>query len=513
MTLLELWRHCRGIAPEMLLSATICLILILDMFLPLRRSHPVVGLTALAGTLLALVAQVLVTSAGAAALTASNFRGMLAYDQLSAFFKILFLTGLAATFLFSLRSLEIRKYRQGEYYSLLLGAVLGACFLAGSDHFVMFILGLETLSICSYVLAAFLKHDRFSSEAGLKYLLFGAVASGIMLFGISYLYGMTGTLQITGGITELMSRPNPAAAVRLSILLVLTLILAGLGYKMAMVPFHFWCPDVYQGSPTPVTAFLSVVSKAAGFAALLRVFAPFFRGAAVPATLGHAFGNVELPLLFGVLSMVTMTFGNLVAMRQNNVKRLLAYSSIAHAGYLLMGMTVFAAGSLEAILFYFAIYLLMNLGAFWVVIALENRTGGVEIERFRGAAYKAPFLFAAMFVFLISLTGLPPTAGFVAKFMLFKVVVAAGLTAMGTSGGPPMAVFYLILALVGVLNSAVALYYYMRIVRSMAFEEPAEDSPLGESLADKIYGAAFALPVLALLYFVPILRLIEWAGR
>ena len=223
---------------------------------------------------------------------------------------------------------------------------------------------------------------------------------------------------------------------------------------------------------------------------------------------------MQLPVFFGVLAVVTMTFGNLVALRQTDVKRLLAYSSIAHAGYLLMGMTVYERSSIEAIFFYFFIYLFMNLGAFWVVIVLVNRLGGAEIARFRGVAFKSPFLFVTMFIFLISLTGLPPTAGFVGKFMLFKVVIGAGLTQMTTAGVlTPMAIFYFAVALIGVLNSVVSLYYYMTIMRAMAFEKPEDDTPLGDTAVDRVYAAALAAPTLALLYFAPVLQLIQLTAR
>jgi NADH-quinone oxidoreductase subunit N len=301
----------------------------------------------------------------------------------------------------------------------------------------------------------------------------------------------------------------------LTFFLVLALLLAGLGFKIAMVPFHFWCPDVYQGAPTPITAFLSVVSKSAGFSALLRVMLPFFLVAKPDLTLNvRFFGLMELPVFFGLLSVVTMTFGNLVALRQTDVKRLLAYSSIAHAGYLLMGLTVYNRASIEAIFFYFFVYLFMNFGAFWVVIVLINRLGSSDIEKFRGAASKAPYLFAAMFIFLISLTGLPPTAGFVGKFMLFKVVIGAGLTQMTIAGlMTPMAVFYFAVALIGLLNSAISLYYYMKIARSMAFDKPLDDQPLGDDLGDRVYATLLAAPTLILLYFAPVLDFIRFAGR
>ena len=427
---------------------------------------------------------------------------MLVRDGLASFFKLIFLFGAAATVLFSIRSRETEGYRQGEYYVLLLGATLGACLLAASGHFVMFVLALETLSLCSYVLAGFIKHERPSAEAGLKYLLYGAVASGVMLFGISYLYGLSGTLDIAGAMQYFcanIARSQQA----LPLVLALLLVLVGLGFKIAMVPFQFWAPDVYQGAPTPITAYLAVVSKAAGFSALLRVFLPLFASAA-----GGALARVaHLPLVFGVLSAVTMTFGNMVALRQTDIKRLLAYSSIAHAGYILMAMTVFSPLAVQSMLAYFFMYLFMNLGIFWCAIVMIDRLGGAEIARFRGARYKAPFLFWSAFIFLISLTGVPPTAGFIGKLLVFQVVVGRGIELMKDGAITPAAWGYFALALVGAVNSVVAACYYLRIAKVMAFDTPVDDRPIPMDLFDRALVLVFVVPVLLLLYFTPVLKL------
>ena len=513
MTLTDLLKQSHGILPELLLSLAICTVIFADMASRLRHSRNVSGFVALTGVAAALAVVAARLFSENLSPGSPTFGGMVRQDQIAVFFKIVFFLSTIAVILFSLRSREIQGYRAGEYFSLLLGAVLGACFLVSADNLILFVLGLETLSISCYVLAGFLKHDRPSAEASLKYVIYGAVASGVLFFGLSYLYGMTGTLSISQGGALLAKLISTGHVSHLPVILILLLILAGIGFKIAMVPFHFWCPDVYQGAPTPITAFLSVVYKAAGFGALLRILLPFF-GAALPAGAeGHLLSQQDLPLLFGVLSVVTMTFGNLVAIRQTDVKRLLAYSSIAHAGYLLMGLTVYDSTAIEAILFYFFVYMIMNLGAFWVVIVLVNRVGSAEISRFNGMAFKAPFLFSALFVFLISLTGLPPTAGFVGKFMLFKVVVSAGLGHLNAAGHvTPMAAFYLLVALIGVLNSAVSLYYYMRIARAMAFEKAGDDRPLGDDLLDRAYAAAFMAPSILLIYFAPILQLIALAG-
>ncbi|MCL5270896.1 MAG: NADH-quinone oxidoreductase subunit N [bacterium] len=500
-----------NLLPEMILAAAICAVILADMFAPLRLSRLVCGAAATVGGAAALLALAGSYGPAMAQSDATLFEGMFVRDGLAVFFKLVFLLGTEAIFLFSLRSREVAGYRQGEFYGLLLGATLGACFVASAGNVIMLVLGIETLSMCSYVLAGFIKHERVSAEAGLKYMLYGAVASGVMLFGFSYLYGLTGTLDLAGMARFLEMRIAGAGAGQaayqfLPLVLSLLLVLAGLGFKIAMVPFQFWAPDVYQGSPTPVTAYLSVVSKAAGFSALLRLFLPFFGDGAGQLVSSAA----QLPVIFGVLAVVTMTFGNLVALRQTDVKRLLAYSSIAHAGYLLMALTVFSPDSVEAMLFYLFVYFLMNLGAFWVVIVLVNRLGGAEIERFRGVGYKAPFLTAAMFVFLISLTGLPPTAGFVGKLILFKVVVGAGVDAMRGGALTPEAWAYFVLALIGVINSVVSLYYYMKIIKAMVFEQPeAGAAPLAEDGMDRLYAALFAVPVLAFIWFAPILALVN----
>ena len=516
MTLYELWLNSSTLVPELILAVTLCVVIVLDMFTPLARSRVVCGTLALVGTAWALYALLGYPHAAIWRTPPNNpmaFQCLIVQDSLALYFKLLFLLGGGATVLFSMRSRETAGYRQGEYYALLLGAILSACLLVASNNFIMFVLALETLSMCSYVLAGFIKHERRSAEAGLKYMLYGAVASGVMLFGISYLYGMTGTLDIVDAMRFFTSRVDSIGrAVFISdfssqimpLLLTIVLVLVGIGFKMAMVPFQFWCPDVYQGAPTPVTAFLAVVSKAAGFGALLRVLLPLFYGTGAVVARG-----LNLPLLFGILAVATMTFGNLAAIRQTDVKRLLAYSSIAHAGYILMGFTVYSAESLQAMLFYFFVYLFMNLGAFWVVIVLINRLGSPELSRWRGAALKAPFLFVLMFICLISLTGIPPTAGFIGKLLLFKVVLGAGISAMQNGAMTPVATAYIALAVIGVLNSAVSLFYYMKIAKAMVFDRAEDDAPLGVDAVDGVYALLFAGPTLALFFFfTPILRLI-----
>ncbi len=519
VTLADVARDCALILPELTLVATLCLILLWDAALPLARSRrmawPMIGGLGLA-LLLVLIGygkHPVLASPG----PVYAFSGMIVVDKLGDFFKVVFLLGTLGVVLFTLRSTELKDYRQGEYYTLMLGAVLGGAFLASSNNLLMLVLSLETLSLCSYVLVGYVKHDRLSAEASLKYILYGAVASAVMLFGVSYIYGMAGTLDLSRVFHGLASGEDNGLAV----LIAFVLVIGGLGFKMAAVPFHFWAPDVYQGAPTPITAFLSVVSKAAGFAALLRVFLPLFavEGAVIPdnvlairGALLTTIQDAHLALLFWILSVATMTLGNLVAIVQKDVKRLLAYSSIAHAGYILMGMTVFNNAALEAMLFYFFVYLFMNLGAWLVVVVLREVTGSSELSAYRGLAWRNPFLFTMMFIFLISLTGIPPTAGFLGKLQIFYVVVGAGL-AEGLVLSPA-SMFYISLAIIGGINTAISLYFYMRIAKVMVFDRPEAERPLRLPAFDSVSLAAYGAPVLLLiLIYGPAFTVVELFPR
>jgi NADH-quinone oxidoreductase subunit N len=509
MTLVELFQNCTAILPELILSLTICVLIIADMFVPLSKSRELCTLLGVLGAAAALLSLSHNPAHVEAATAQLYFLGTLVRDDLSVVLKLVLILGATLTILFSKQTTELSAYRFGEYVSLLLGATLGACFIASANNFVVFVLGFETLSLCSYVLAGYHKHSRRPAEASLKYMLYGAVASAVMLFGLSYLYGLSGTLDIESAMSIIAER-GMLGPHKIVTMLAVMLVMCGVGFKIAMVPFHFWCPDVYQGSPTPVTAFLSVVSKAAGFAALLRLAAPVLATPelAMFASPVHRLG--ALHLFFGLLAVVTMTYGNLVALHQTDAKRLLAYSSIAHAGYLLLGLAVFRPDAIQAMLVYLVIYLFMNLGAFWVIILLVRETGSAELSSFKGVAYKEPLLFVVLFICLVSLTGLPPTAGFVAKFLLFKSVVAVGVDTM--AGGMFLgsrAAFYFALAVVGVLNSVVSLFYYMKLAKVMVFDEPAPELKLNISRLDLLYTVALVVPVLALLNFGPLINLVS----
>jgi NADH-quinone oxidoreductase subunit N len=289
----------------------------------------------------------------------------------------------------------------------------------------------------------------------LKYLLFGAVSTGSMLYGITLLYGLTGATKMIA-MRGILEHGAGSGGNLVAMLVATALILAGFGFKIAAVPFHFWCPDVYTGAPTPVTAFLSVAPKAAGFATLIRFFFTGLSNTSTTTTQWTAFTAVNWTLLVLIISVVTMIFGNLAALRQENMKRLLAYSSIAHAGYILMGAVVLTAEGLQSVMVYLITYLFMNLGAFIIVIEMYNRTGSFDLKDYRGLYRRSPFLTIAMSVFLLSLMGIPPFAGFFGKLYVFGAAVKRDLA------------WY---AAVGALNSVIAVYYYARVIKTMVIEE------------------------------------------
>ncbi|HEY2987374.1 MAG TPA: NADH-quinone oxidoreductase subunit N [Candidatus Binatia bacterium] len=436
--------------PESILTGTILLVIALDLVLKNKR---VVGILSLLGCFLALGATLQLYGSSGGWL----FQRMIVLDNFSLFFKLVALAAAILVLLMSLSSREVETLHQGEYCAILLSSTLGMFFMASSTNLLMAYLSLELVSITSYILTGFLPHNRRSSEAALKYLIYGGVASGTMIYGMSWIFGMTGTLDYAGIHQALFSgAPN-----RVALFTAFVFILAGFGYKIVFVPFHMWSPDVYQGAPTPVTAFLSVGSNAAGVAILVRFFFPAVSQVA-PDGSWRFLSGVEWPQFLLMVSMVTMTLGNLSALGQQNVKRLLAYSGIAHAGYILMGLVVLNNEGLQAMLFYIVVYLIMNVGAFLVVVVVANATGKEEIQDYRGLAWRGAVVPAvSMAIFLFSLTGLPPFAGFVGKFFLFAAVIKQE--------------FYL-LAVVAVINSVISLYYYAYIVKVMFldFPEPSD---------------------------------------
>ena len=380
---------------------------------------------------------------------------MFVVDGFATFFKLVFLVSAALTVLLSHRYLSLEGGRPGEYYFLVLTATLGMMIMAGGIDLVTLFIGLETMAISFYILAGFLRPNRRSNEAAVKYYLLGAFSLGLLLYGMSLMYGMTGSTQLRV-MAPLLAAGGGGRLLAMAVLLVI----AGLGFKIAAVPFHAWAPDVYEGAPTPITAFLSVGSKAAAFAMLLRIFfeaLPAFSVGGLGVMNGHAVGWTSF---FYVLSVLTMTVGNLAALTQTNIKRMLAYSSIAHAGYLLIGVVAATPRGVSAALVYLMVYAFMQLGAFAVVVFMRRGDViGDELKDLSGLWVRRPSLAVAMLIFMLSLGGIPPTAGFMGKFWLFSAAIESG---------------YIWLAVIGVLNSAVSLYYYVRIVVYMWIrqEEP-----------------------------------------
>jgi len=475
--------------PETTLAATICVAILAGIIVRSRPRLPL--LIAFLGVGLSMVFSVQEMGT-----SQSLFSGMLAVDPFAIFFKIIVGACALIIILFSLYSAEVRIAisRMTEYSSLLVAMTLGMYLMAGATNLLMIVLSIELTGLSSYVLAGYTKEAPDSSEAALKYIIYGALSTGLMLYGISILFGLT------GGATDLYSinRALSSTAVNPIALLVATLlIIAGLGYKISAVPFHFWTPDVYEGAPVTITAFLSVASKAAGFAILIRFFKVSFIDAnamGLPAGFWAIVQGFEWNKIIAILSVLTMTLGNLVAVWQNNMKRLLAYSSIAHAGYMLMGVVVLSDKGLAAVMVYFVVYLLMNLGAFYVVMLVANKTGSEDIDSYRGLGYRTPLVSVAMVVFLISLAGIPPTAGFIGKLFLFASLLDAQ---------------WIWLAIVGAINSVISLYYYVRIVRNMFLRDPEGDaSPIQFSAPQVAILLLLAIPTLVFgLYYSPIVEL------
>jgi len=439
--------------PELILTAAILCVVIADLaFGRMRRNAAF--LSAAAGLALAFVATLPLFGEP----RASAFFGVLAVDPMAAFFKCFLILTSFLILLVAPRSKEFSGHHLGEFYALLLAVTLGMLLLASSLDLLMLYLSLEMVSIGSYVLVGYLKSNRSSNEASLKYLLFGSIATGSMLYGFTIVYGLTGTTKIPV-IREMLSASSAAGENTLLLFVATVLILAGFGFKTAVAPFHFWCPDVYSGAPTPVTAFLSVAPKAAGFAILIRFFFTGLSNAS-GADVWTPLSHIPWQQLALVISVITMTLGNIAALRQDNMKRMLAYSSIAHAGYILMGVVVMTEQGLQSVLVYLITYLFMNLGAFLIVIEIFNRTGSFDVNDYRGLYRRSPFLTIAMAVFMLSLMGIPPFAGFFGKLYVFAAAVNKDLAWF---------------AVVGALNSVVAVYYYARVIKAMIIE-PSQDT-------------------------------------
>ncbi len=396
----------------------------------------------------------------------------------------------------SLGSNEIKQVHQGEYYTLLLTCALGMFFMASSSNLLMAYLSLELVSLTSYVLTGFLPRNRRSSEAALKYLIYGGVASGTMIYGMSWIFGITGSLDY-GAIQAALG--GGTVYNKAALFMAFVFIMAGFGYKIVFVPFHMWSPDVYQGAPTPFTAFLSVASNAAGMAIMIRFFFPGVSRMS-PGGDWAILSGVEWPQVILFLSMITMTVGNLCALNQRNVKRMLAYSGIAHAGYMMMGLAILSNEGLSAVLFYIVVYLIMNVGAFLVVGMIANVTGDEDIENYRGLAWRGAIVPAVcLAVFLFSLTGLPPFAGFIGKFFLFSAVLKQGGA-------------FAVLAVVAALNSVVSLYYYAKIIKTMFLDSPnPEDKTISVTINN--FTLMIPLTVLTLVFGIYFSPLVQYTSR
>ena len=459
------------LAPELSLAATAVVLILLDLFIERKgvlAAVSIIGLAVSAGFAIALWD----TSDGA-------FSNMVAVDNFALFFKLVFL-GIAA--LVILASVDyVAKFRrfQGEYYALVVLSALGMMLMAASAELITIYIALELASISLYVLAGFLK-DPKSTESAIKYLLLGATSSAVLLYGMALVFGSTGSTQLAG-ITQAIGDlgatgvgDNPA------LMLGVVLMIAGFGFKIAAVPFQMWVPDVYEGAPTPIVGYLSVASKAAGFAVILRVFYGAF---GVPDWLSLNWG-----LVFAVLAAVGMTVGNISALAQTNIKRLFGYSSIAQAGYLLVGLAAMGVAaptstlSQSTVLFFLVSYAVANLGAFIAIIAITNKTGSDLIDDFSGMIKRSPVLALGLTLCLISLIGMPPAAGFMAKFYIFSAAVSNDL---------------LWLVIIAVVNSVISAFYYLRVVRVMWLGEPASAEKVPSSGALRV---ALALTCLGVLF-------------
>jgi NADH-quinone oxidoreductase subunit N len=476
----ELQRSLPRFGPELITTAALLLVILVDATgMALRNGfNRLITALGLAAALVACAPLARPEAAG------SLFSGMLHVDPMGVFFKVLLLGAsllLLLSFTFK-NSRELFGLGQGEFYALLLALTLSNLLLAAANDTVMLYLALEMVSITSYVMVAYMKGDRMSNEASLKYVLFGAVSTGAMLYGLSLLFGLTGATEfgkiqeaLLAGLTDQNRRSAYA---------ILLLIFSGFAFKTAVAPFHFWCPDVYEGAPTPVTALLSVAPKAAGFAVMLRFFS-----SSVSSPLGgplELVGTVDWPALLTVVSILTMTVGNVAALTQTNMKRLLAYSSIAHAGFILMGVVALSETGARGLMVYLLAYLFMNLGAFLVVTLVHRQDGTFDLRDYAGLVTRSPFLTFAMAVFVLSLVGIPPLVGYLGKLYVFAAAIQGGLYT---------------LALAGALNAALGAYYYFRILKTMIVEtadatKPAFDLPLVDKAWLVVFMAANIAPIL-----------------
>ena len=490
MNLQSLINSLQYIKPEIVIAVVIVLIVTTDLIMGKNKS--LLPWISIIGLLVASIFVIEQFSLNAISSSTSSSMGMITADPLGAFFKLIVILASIIIVFFSMSSNEIKAAfdRQGEYYTLIFGMILGMFFMISAADLILIYLSMELLSLSSYVLAGFTKHSLRNSEASIKYIIYGGSASGIMLFGISIVYGLTGTTNLYA-LNSFLQQPQFGGFI---FWLACILIFTGIGFKISAAPFHFWTPDVYEGAPIPITAYLSIASKAAGFALLIRFIKVTFMQSIDNAGYWHLLNVIDWKSLLILISIVTMTLGNFTALWQSNMKRLLAYSSIAHAGYLLLGLAVLSDQGLTAILIYFAVYAFMNLGAFFVVMIIANKIGSEEIDDYKGLGYSMPFLGFSIAVFLVSLTGIPPTAGFIAKLYLFIALVDAKMIAV---------------AVIALLNTVVSLYYYIKVLKNLYLIRPETEAPVVP-----ISPSAFAMLIVLLvpiflfgIYFTPLVDL------
>ena len=430
------------IAPEVILSLFAMAVLLINVFVK-GENKGYLGYLSIAGIVVSLFS--LVSGWG---YPSEAFSGTIVQDNFAIFFKVIFLISAAMSILITDKYLVREECNQGEIYPLILFATVGMMLMAAGTDLMTIFLGLEVLSVSLYILAGFNRGSIKSNEAGLKYFLLGAFSTGFLLYGMALIYGATGTTKVAK-VAAVIAQTGIGTS-NIMLLAGMLLMATGFAFKIAAAPFHMWTPDVYEGAPTPMTAFMSVGPKAAGFAAFLRVFL-----VALPSL------KPEWTWLIWGLAVVTMTVGNITALYQQNIKRMLAYSSIAHAGYVLVGFTAGNAVGTAGILFYMLSYAFMNIGAFAIIILVGKKgEANNNVSDYAGFGYKHPLLGIAMFIFLFSLAGIPPAAGFIGKFYLFSGAIQAG---------------YIWLAIIGVLNSAASVYYYLRVMVFMYFKEPNEE--------------------------------------
>ncbi len=450
--------------PEMILTAAGTLLMVLDPILH-RRSSNAFGHLSLLALLAAMGGSIYAYGHAGPA-----FGGMLVVDGFATFFRVLAITVGILIVLASYRFLAIQDAETSEYHALLLFSIAGQCLMVAANELIMVFIGLEISSIASYILAGYLRDDKRANESSLKYFLLGSFATAFFLYGVALTYGSTGTIKLTG-VYAAVTGPNAPSAVFLG--LAAALMFVGLGFKVSAAPFQIWAPDVYEGAPTPVSAFLSAGPKAAAFAVFLRIFMTAF----------EPIGGAWEPLVW-LSALLSMTIGNFAALRQTNIKRMLAYSSIAHAGYVMVALAARSAVGTAAAMFYLAAYAFMNIGAFAVVAHLSGKGERYQnIKDLAGLGQKQPLTAAMFTIFLLSLIGVPLTGGFFGKFYIFKAALESHLVW---------------LTVLGLLNSAVAAYYYLRILVMMYMHEPGEAAIEAEPLSPGL-SAALILPALATL--------------